>query len=314
MARIIRMALSITVAVLAIALDSSAAKQVATIEEAAQPGQLQGQDTSGESSQQRNGSSASATHQRTTISTEPLPSLSKDDSAKEVISAYQSYADILSKPYGIAAAILVFGGVLAGWIGFSRLSDIRKELLEAIDRDSANIRGQIEIRLAGIQQQIDPSLKAYREMERHVDDRLKDLSKKADELHSSANLRAMSADCYYLSVVIDIVMSLSQQDPKDTHETAIAVRSHIYAMSEHMLRTATQGAELTQKQPDQWAFFYLYQGSALARLANFELALGRCKDVITREGVALKTKARAYYNAACYEAAGKLADTRCYSN
>jgi hypothetical protein len=146
-------------------------------------------------------------------------------------------------------------------------------------------------------------------MERHVDNRLKDLSKKADELHGSANLRAMSADCYYHSVVIDIVMSLSQRDPKDTHETAIAVRSHIRAMSEHMLRTATQGAELTQKQPDQWAFFYLYQGSALARLGNFDLALGRCKEVITRDGVTVRTKARAFYNAACYQAAGKLTET-----
>ena len=59
----------------------------------------------------RNGSSASATHQPATNSTEPSPSQSKGDNANEVIRTYGSYADFLSKLYSIAAAILVFGGV-----------------------------------------------------------------------------------------------------------------------------------------------------------------------------------------------------------
>lgn len=209
------------------------------------------------------------------------------------LQSLEHHADLLAVFYGIAAGILVFGGVLAGWIGFGRLQEIKPDVIQTIQPQLDSMRRDTDRGLVDVQRMVS----AYGDAEKRLSVVAKKMSDRFDELDKEENLKARGRECTHLSIVVRALKPLGETSESVRQETEPMLTD----MLEKMIEVANSGIQLVaDKSSRWWMVFRILRGAALKDLGNYQAALNEAEQILANTELEDTHKSAAYYNAACY--------------
>lgn len=160
--------------------------------------------------------------------------------ATQVMRTLDHHANLLAILYGVAAGILVFGGIAAGWIGVGQFDRLKNDLRQSLETECRAMRRELDL----AREQVGDMLSWHRDARKRVEQRIDMWDTRFKQIEVTASLSAKHSECYALGVIYDAVVQRgnntesSVQSTGGSEEVPPALRSsleRIIRISSHCL-------------------------------------------------------------------------------